>query len=152
LLKHRNYTIDFGRQQDSGCNLLKNRLRAATWNQQKSSKIVLWADHSILSNLKPLQTRVQNSQHRAVPAFFCRDAAEFDEKLGYIHLNPVKRVLVKDPAEWEWTSVRHYSLREVGRVGIESEWTAHDREMLASGGTARLFLGAPGKTSQAALI
>ena len=70
-----------------------------------------------------------------------RDAAEFDEKLGYIHLNPVKRGLVKEPAEWEWSSFRHYSLREVGRVEIESEWTAHDREMLSSGGSARLFLG-----------
>ncbi len=69
-----------------------------------------------------------------------RDAAEFDEKLGYIHLNPVKRGLVKDPAEWEWSSFRHYSLREVGRVEIESEWTTGDREMLASGGSARLFL------------
>ncbi len=73
-----------------------------------------------------------------------RDAAEFDEKLGYIHLNPVKRVLAKDPAEWDWSSFRHYSLREVGRVEIESEWTARDREMLVSGRSARLFLGAPG--------
>src|SRR3981081_663928 len=32
--------IDFGGKQDSGCKLLKNRLRAA-WHQQKSSKIVL---------------------------------------------------------------------------------------------------------------
>jgi hypothetical protein len=31
--------------------------------------------------------------------------------------------------------------REVGRVEIESEWTAYDREMLASGGSAKLFLG-----------
>ena len=61
-----------------------------------------------------------------------RAAAEFDEKLGYIHLNPVKRGLVKDPAEWEWSSFRHYSQREVGRVEIESEWTAHDREKPAS--------------------
>jgi len=30
---------------------------------------------------------------------------------------------------------------EVGMVEIESEWTAHDREMLASAGSASLFLG-----------
>jgi putative transposase len=70
-----------------------------------------------------------------------RDAAEFDEKLGYIHLSPVKRGLVKEPAEWEWSSFRHYSLREVGIVEIESKWTALDRETLASGGPARVFLG-----------
>src|SRR6267154_5756569 len=31
--------------------------------------------------------------------------------------------LVKEPAEWEWSSFRHDSLREVGMVEIESEWT-----------------------------
>ena len=49
--------------------------------------------------------------------------------------------MVKDPAEWEWNSFRHDSLREAGMVEIESEWTAHDRERLVSGGSARLFLG-----------
>jgi len=69
------------------------------------------------------------------------DAAEFDEKLGYIHLNPAKRGLVKEPAEWQWSSFRHDSLREVGMVEIESEGTAHDREILASRGSPRVFLG-----------
>ena len=48
---------------------------------------------------------------------------------------------MKEPAEWEWSSFRHYSLREVGIVEIESEWTALDRERLASSGLARVFLG-----------
>ena len=34
--------------------------------------------------------------------------------------------LVKGPAEWEWSSFRHYSLREIGMVELESEWTAHE--------------------------
>jgi len=49
--------------------------------------------------------------------------------------------LVREPTEWEWSSFRHDSLREAGMVEIESEWTAHDREMQASGGSARVFLG-----------
>ena len=49
--------------------------------------------------------------------------------------------LVKEPAEREWISFRHDSLREVGMVEIDSKWTAHDRERLVSGGSARLFLG-----------
>jgi len=49
--------------------------------------------------------------------------------------------LAKEPAEWQWNSFRHDSPREVGRIEIESEWTAHNREMLASSGSARLFLG-----------
>ena len=35
---------------------------------------------------------------------------------------------MKGRPEWEWNSFRHYSLREVGMVEIESEWTAQDRE------------------------
>jgi putative transposase len=57
-----------------------------------------------------------------------RDAAEFTTKLDYIHRNPVKRGLVQEPELWKWSSYRHYALREVGPVEIESEWTARERE------------------------
>jgi hypothetical protein len=67
-----------------------------------------------------------------------RDAEEFREKLRYIHRNPVKRGLVNDATEWKWSSYRHYALREVGVVEIESEWTARDREK--QGDTDRIFL------------
>ncbi len=67
-----------------------------------------------------------------------RDELEFIEKLQYIHRNPVRRGLVNEPAEWKWSSFRHYALREVLPVEIESEWTARDRE--AQPGAARVFL------------
>jgi putative transposase len=69
-----------------------------------------------------------------------RDYREFTVKLRYLHRNPVKRGLVLDPAEWKWSSYRHYALRESGMVEIESEWTARDREQKTSGGTGRIFL------------
>ncbi len=69
-----------------------------------------------------------------------RDAEEFTVKLRYLHRNPVKRGLVKDPAEWRWSSFRHYALREVGIVEIESEWTARDREQQERGDVPRSFL------------
>ena len=69
-----------------------------------------------------------------------RDEREFTKKLRYLHRNPVKRGLVKQPGDWKWSSFRHYALREVGVVEIESEWTAGDRETAAQGGTARVFL------------
>jgi hypothetical protein len=69
-----------------------------------------------------------------------RDEREFTKKLRYLHRNPVKRGLVKQPGEWKWSSFRHYALREVGVVEIESEWTARDRETAAQGETARVFL------------
>ncbi|MGA8308948.1 MAG: transposase, partial [Terriglobales bacterium] len=54
---------------------------------------------------------------------------KFTEKLRYIHRNPVKRGLVKQPEDWAWSSFRHYLNGEVGPVEIESQWTARRREL-----------------------
>jgi putative transposase len=67
-----------------------------------------------------------------------RDEREFVVKLRYLHRNPVKRGLVKEPADWKWSSFRHYALREVGVVEVESQWTATDRE--TADGLVRVFL------------
>ena len=67
-----------------------------------------------------------------------RDAHEFTVKLRYLHRNPVARGLVNAPADWKWSSFRHYALREVGTVEIESEWTAADREMKNCARSARV--------------
>jgi REP-associated tyrosine transposase len=69
-----------------------------------------------------------------------RTADEFTVKLRHLHRNPVKRGLVKDAGEWRWSSFRHYALREMGVVEIESEWTARDRGLAAKGGAPRVFL------------
>ena len=61
-----------------------------------------------------------------------RDEREFRKKLRYLHRNPVKPGLVKQQGDWKWSSSRHYALREVGVVEIESEWTARDRERAAA--------------------
>lgn len=73
-----------------------------------------------------------------------RDYREFTIKLRYLHRNPVTRGLVNDPADWKWSSFRHYAFHEVGVVEIESEWTARDRETKVSDGSARVFLAGPG--------
>ena len=52
------------------------------------------------------------------------------EKLRYIHRNPVKRGLVERPEDWAWSSFRHYLTGEEGKVEIESDWTARERERL----------------------
>ena len=49
------------------------------------------------------------------------------EKLSYMHWNPVKRGLVKEPQDWAWSSFRHYLRGEEGVVEIESEWTGRKR-------------------------
>jgi putative transposase len=41
------------------------------------------------------------------------------EKLEYMHMNPVKRKLVRDPKDWPWSSYSHYEKGEEGIVRID---------------------------------
>src|SRR5271165_2724926 len=52
------------------------------------------------------------------------------EKLKYIHRNPVHRDLVARPEDWLWSSYRHYAMREVGTVQIESPVAAWKRRQV----------------------
>jgi putative transposase len=45
------------------------------------------------------------------------------EKLRYMHENPVKRGLVLEPGQWEWSSFRSYATGVLGKVKI-NEWPA----------------------------
>jgi putative transposase len=53
---------------------------------------------------------------------------EFEEKLHYIHSNPVTRGLVARPEDWAWSSFRHCATGEERVVELESRWTARKRE------------------------
>ncbi|HVP42175.1 MAG TPA: transposase [Terriglobales bacterium] len=55
---------------------------------------------------------------------------KFIEKLRYMHRNPVRRELVREPKNWLWSSFRHYLTGTEGTVEIESEWTANKRERM----------------------
>ena len=41
---------------------------------------------------------------------------EFNEKIGYIHMNPVRAGLVRAPLEWAWISARRWSGEREGQV------------------------------------
>ena len=43
------------------------------------------------------------------------------EKLRYMHRNPVKRGLVAEPQQWDWSSYRHYADGERGIVLVNEE-------------------------------
>ena len=46
--------------------------------------------------------------------------AEFEEKLGYIHHNPVRRGLVERSFDWRWSSARWYEgIREPNDLSID---------------------------------
>jgi putative transposase len=53
-----------------------------------------------------------------------------DEKMQYIHRNPVTRELVARPEDWRWSSFRNHATGVEGAVEIESEWTARRRERM----------------------
>jgi len=47
------------------------------------------------------------------------------QKLNYIHLNPVRAGLGEHPAEWKWSSYRAYLPHEPGSVPIEMDWRGY---------------------------
>ena len=42
------------------------------------------------------------------------------EKLEYMHANPVKRGLVKNPSAWMWSSFLFYEKGQAGLITIDS--------------------------------
>ena len=63
--------------------------------------------------------------------FHVFSAGKRQEKVEYMHRNPVARGLVGEPGEWVWSSYRHYQTGERGVVEIESEWTPGRRERVS---------------------
>jgi putative transposase len=79
-------------------------------------------------------------QRREIPFWMARyydfnvyNPVKREEKLHYMHWNPVRRGLVEVPANWRWSSFTHYATGECGIVEIESEWTAARRNRIAAG-------------------
>ncbi|MGI8770826.1 MAG: REP-associated tyrosine transposase [Acidobacteriaceae bacterium] len=46
-------------------------------------------------------------------------AEKIEEKVGYMHLNPVRRGLAQSPADWRWSSAGFYAGMESGAVMVE---------------------------------
>jgi REP-associated tyrosine transposase len=41
---------------------------------------------------------------------FVRHAREFNQRLTYMHLNPVRKGLVRKPEDWRWSSYNNFAL------------------------------------------
>ena len=67
------------------------------------------------------QTQDRLWQHRFYD-FNVFTTAKVDEKLNYMHMNPVVRGLVGKPEDWPWSSARYYLLQEEGPVKINVGW------------------------------
>ena len=66
---------------------------------------------------------------------------KIEEKVRYMHFNPVERGLVSSPEDWEWSSARHYQTGIEGVVEIESWWTNRKREALGIFPTVKKRIG-----------
>jgi len=55
-----------------------------------------------------------------------RTVKKYNEKVEYIHLNPVKAGLVNRPQDWRWSSVNEYSgvcaAEQERRCGLTIDW------------------------------
>jgi putative transposase len=121
------------------------RAKSLTTPQVSVQKMDANLGHQHLDASLGHQSELRDSQHEPFwqKRYYdrnVRSVREFGVKLRYLHRNPVKRRLVRDPGDWKWSSFRHYAFREMGVVEIESEWTGRDRELKITGGPPRIFL------------
>jgi putative transposase len=61
--------------------------------------------------------------------FNVRNRRQFEEKLRYLHRNPVTRGLCERAEDWSWSSFCHYATGCA--CTVESEWCARERERRA---------------------
>ncbi|MFI5176417.1 MAG: REP-associated tyrosine transposase [Terriglobia bacterium] len=72
----------------------------------------------VLKEIKEVSTDLLNQQRRVEgniwqPRFwdrFVRNKKEFNERLEYMHLNPVRKGWVVRPQDWRWSSHNNFSL------------------------------------------
>jgi putative transposase len=71
--------------------------------------------------------REEHIWQRRFHDFVLWSAQKRQEKLHYIHQNPVVRGLVEEPEQWRWSSARHYLLGECGPVLVNERVEARMR-------------------------
>lgn len=92
------------------------------------------------------QPRAKSHSH----ALWQRDFSSIDlftprfvqQKLNYVHLNPIRAKLCEHPADWKWSSYRAYLPHTAGTVPVEVDWRGYWtpdelREFTESAGNAR---------------
>ena len=94
----------------------------------------------ILKSKVSLQAHKQGASRAEMPNFWqeryfdhnVRNHEGFITQLRYIHRNPVKRGLCREPGSWPWSSFNAWALGGDGVVEVESELRAARREAVRS--------------------
>ena len=91
------------------------------WKQRSSVNIKRFLRETLTSLAETLSPEDPFWQRRYYD-FNIDGESKLDEKLQYMHLNPVRAGLVEKAVDWPWSSARHYLL---GRpVGIPLNYIA----------------------------
>ncbi len=76
-------------------------------------------DARILVHLRLTNGRFRFWQHGGGYDRNIYSGDELEEKISYIHENPVRRGLVTDPTDWAWSSARWYAGDRDGQLHID---------------------------------
>ena len=89
------------------------------WKRRSSHEMKKWHERI---NFRYLQKTTSGDPiwQRKYYSFEIYNRSKLEEKLQYIHLNPVRAGLVEKTVDWKWSSARWY---EQGKsVGVELSW------------------------------
>ncbi|TWT63385.1 hypothetical protein [Rubinisphaera italica] len=93
------------------------------WKRQTSLRIRKW----YRENASEYQSLYQDPGRFWQPKYYSFEIysrKKLEEKLTYMHLNPVRNEFVKKAVDWKWSSARWYEQRRT--VGIPIEWVECD--------------------------
>ncbi|HVW02833.1 MAG TPA: transposase [Planctomycetaceae bacterium] len=88
------------------------------WKRQSSLEIRKWLRRNLTQYGHALDKQ-RFWQPKYYP-FEIYSQKKLEEKLNYMHWNPVRRGLVGRPVDWRWSSARWYELRR--SVGVAIRW------------------------------
>jgi len=72
----------------------------------------------VKGGLRDIALEQQHIWQKRFYDFVVWSAEKRQEKLHYIHQNPVRRRLVLEPEQWQWSSARDYLWGEPGTVFV----------------------------------
>ena len=92
-------------------------------------KTIKWLkEEGHLASLGKLKRRLRGKRNHAysvwqkkVKSVDLKSGKFIRQKIGYVHMNPVRAGLCKHPADWKWSSYRAYLPHESGGVPIEMD-------------------------------
>ena len=92
--------------------LMPDHWHALIWPQYP---LLLW---QVLHDAKKIMTLRMHARRGTRGPFwqhqfwdrFVRDEEEFNRRLGYMHLNPVRKGWVRRPEDWRWSSYNNFAM------------------------------------------